>query len=208
MNDRCHKCLINIKFCFCHKIKSVDINSKVDIIVHKSELRFTSNTAILSKSSLNHCDLHIKGIEGHPLSFDFIDIENYSPLYLYPSENSEVLTKKYLSQFSKPIQLIVPDGTWTQTKRFYKKEDSLHPIPRVRVETTHKSMYQLRRQVDESGLCTHEAIALALGLIEGKDIENSLLDNLKVMVNAHLLARKEPHYKLRYMYNSIPGISD
>lgn len=198
---RCDRCLINSEFCFCGKTKKVEFNSQVHIILNKAELRFSSNTANLSANTSPQCHLHIRGIKGKPLDFSFLDFKNYYPLYLYPSEDATALTKEYAEKLDRPVQLVVPDGTWTQTSKFFKKHTGLHSIPRVKINNPPCSLYELRKQVFGNGLCTQEAIAYALGVLEGSEIQEIFLENLRTMVNAHQNARKRPNYKLRYFYS-------
>lgn len=200
--NRCPKCLIQDDFCFCFDLDQIDIESQIHILMDKAELRFSNNTSILAYNTIDQCEIHVKGLENRALDFDFLDFKNFTPLILYPSNAAIELTKEFVNTLRKPIQLILPDGTWTQTKRFMQKQKTLNQIPRVKLSKTPKSIYQLRRQVFDEGLCTYEAIAYALGLIENKKIEKKLLDNLNIFVCRHLQARRSEGYKLRFTYEN------
>ncbi len=157
--------------------------------MHKAEAILTSNSSRLSTLSLKNCHIHYRGDVAAKLDLSFIDQENFSPLYLYPSEDSQLLDSELMSSLEKPIQLIIPDGTWRQTKNIYRREEALQGIPKVHLSPLGKSIYKLRKQKYDYGLCTHEALAHALGTIEGSEIKQKLLDYLEIMVDAHLKAR-------------------
>jgi DTW domain-containing protein YfiP len=112
-----------------------------------------------------------------------------TPLLLYPSEKAEVLTPEYLSKISRPITLIVPDGSWRQASKVAKRESLLEDVPHVKVFKGSESQYKLRREPKFSGLATFEAIALALGAIEGEETQQRLESVFLKMVERTLKSR-------------------
>tara|TARA_Y100000768_G_scaffold388969_1_gene389478 strand:- start:9575 stop:10114 length:540 start_codon:yes stop_codon:yes gene_type:complete len=157
--------------------------------MYKKERWLPSNTAMLAQSCLVNSQLFLRGLPNEKLTAHFLDQENYQPLYLYPSDDAEELTTDVTKRYDKPIHLIVPDGTWRQTKNIHQREKLLSDIPRVKLAQTPPTRYPLRRQKYEFGLCTHEAISYALGVLENKNVQDLMLENLDVMVAAHLKNR-------------------
>lgn len=184
-SKRCKVCLVHSDNCYCQQVKELKLKTKVSIILFKKEKFLPSNTANLSARSLPNSELFYRGYRDIHLESSFIDEKNYHPLYLFPSDDSVELTPEFLKGIKKPINLVVPDGTWSQAKKIHNREPLLREIPRVRVTTNDKSIYTLRRQVREKGLCTHEAIAHALGIIEEQKTKEILMENLHSMVKAH-----------------------
>lgn len=187
---RCEKCKVHLLFCYCAGLEVLDLKTRVSIIMHKKEKWLPSNTAQLTQNSLTNFNLYHRGEIDSPLEVGFLEQQEYTPLYLYPTEDAVELTSDYLKQFSKPINLIVPDGTWRQAKKIHLREELLENILKVRITPPSPSQYKLRTQKYEFGLCTHEAISYAIGVIEGEKIKEILLQNLSVMVNANLKARR------------------
>jgi DTW domain-containing protein YfiP len=75
---------------------------------------------------------------------------------LFPSEHAVTLPEAR----ARGLQtLLVPDGTWNQAKRMARRDPSCAGLVHVRLETTAKSDYLLRRNARPDGLCTFEAIA-------------------------------------------------
>jgi DTW domain-containing protein len=189
--DRCPSCRVNFRFCFCDKITKVPIKTKLQVLIHIRELALTSNTISLTKLSVPEDKIRIqtRGEKDQVIDFSFLEDDKVQYLYLFPSESSQVFNREYLQKISKPMALIIPDGTWRQTLRFHKRERPLQSIPHIKLDMNIPSLYELRKQKFNHGLCTHEAISYALGIIEGDQIEQALLTNLKIMVEANLKAR-------------------
>lgn len=149
--------------------------------MHHRERFLTSNTACLANRLLENCHIYLRGHKD--IDFNFQLDESYNHVYLYPHENAIDIDLFLQEQSSsnKPYQLIVPDGSWRQAKKMYKRIPILKGVPCVKIPFTSKSIYQLRTQKYEESLCTIEAIAKALGIIESKELENHLMKVMSVM---------------------------
>ena len=178
---RCPRCAINIAMCFCEVIKPILTKTHVSVIFHRKEFYLTSNTGKIANSALLNSSFQIRGVLDKPLTDDFTHGGKYTPYYLYPSDDAQVLDETFLSKQNKPINLIVPDATWRQAKKFHKREPTLVGIPHVKVPFLSKSIYQLRRQSMDEGLCTIEAIAYSLKALGELTACEHLIEILKVM---------------------------
>lgn len=147
--------------------------------MHKAETKLPSNTSTLALRMLKDSRLLLRGVQD--LAFHFEPREGHQPLYLFPADDAEVLTEDFVKKIGKPIQLVVPDSTWRIAKKFHKREPSLGAIPRVKVADNLEAIYTLRKSPVEGGVCTLEAIAKALEIIEGPEISEPLLKALRVM---------------------------
>jgi DTW domain-containing protein len=193
-DKRCMRCQVTKDLCFCEHIPTLATETKVVVIMHFREQWLTSNTAILAKNSLTNSDIQIRGERNSKVELNF-STEDYQPLLLFPSENSQDLTEEFVKSFDKPIALIVPDGSWTQAKKIPRREPCLKDIPHVKIPFTSKSKYLLRTAPNETYLSTFEAIAKAIGIIESKDVETELEKVFDVMVRQNLKSRAM-EYKL------------
>lgn len=181
--------MVHADNCYCDIITHLDLATKVSFIMFKKERFLPSNTANLALNCLENSKVFYRGIEGSPLEKTFTEIDSYHPLFLYPSEDAEILSEELLKKIDKPINLIIPDGTWRQAKKVHTREPHLSEIQCVALPETKKSIYPLRRQKFDHGLCTFEAMSVALGLIEGLEVEKKLMSNFKLMIEAHLVNR-------------------
>jgi len=181
--------MVHADNCYCPDIKNLSLKTKVSFVMYKKERWLPSNTANLALNCLENSKVFYRGIKDTPLPLDFLEQETHYPMYLYPDEDAVVLSQEILQGIEKPINLIIPDGTWRQAKKIYARESALHNTLKVKLPTVPKSTYPLRRQKFENGVCTFEAMTYALGIIERNDCKDQLLDNFKTMIEAHLKYR-------------------
>ena len=55
-------------------------------------------------------------------------------------------------------QIILIDGTWQEAHKIHQRSPYLHKLRRVCLKTAEKSVYSLRKNQKESGLCTAECV--------------------------------------------------
>ena len=65
-------------------------------------------------------------------------------------------------------------------------------LPRLALPPGPPSVYQLRVEPFEHGLATFEAIARALGILEGRDVQAALEKAFRLMVQRTLITRGRP----------------
>lgn len=154
----------------------LDTRTRLLLVMHKQEIEKPSNTGKLAHFALPNSEIRIRGEQEKPLILDGMVRDDYHSLLLYPSARSVELSAEFLMQFQdKPIQLIVPDGTWGQARRTGTKISNAFPeIPHVKVPFTGLSRYRLRRETNPEGLATFEAIARAFGILENVEIQEQL----------------------------------
>jgi DTW domain-containing protein YfiP len=93
---------------------------------------------------------------------------------LYPSDEAELL-----SETMHFDSCIIIDGTWQEAQKIYNKSPYLQTLPRLKIAGAKKSIYSLRRNQKESGLCTAECAAEVLKvsghLQQANEIEQQLV---------------------------------
>ena len=177
--------------CFCDLIPVISNETPVTIITHYREKRLSSNTVHLAKETLENCELIERGLIGRRVSDDLKLDSGYTYLYLYPDEDSVELNREFVDSLEKPVHLIVPDGSWSQARKIKKREPLFANMQSVRVPYLGPSKYQLRRQKYKEGLATFEAIARALGILEGETVQNDMEKIFSTKVKRVLISRKE-----------------
>ena len=195
---RCTHCKINIRWCFCDRIYQKETATNVSIVMHHRERFLTSNTAHLTQRLLSNCDLHLRGHREIP--FTYQSQREFTQLYLFPHEDASELTRDYIAQIKGPIQLVVPDGSWRQAKKFHRREESLKGITCVKLAGNFKTEYSLRSQISTEGLCTIEAIAHALKVIEGEEVFNHLMEGFRVMNERVYISRHSEKWEDEYQF--------
>lgn len=170
-------------------ISPLKTSTRISIIVHISELKLTSNTANLADLMLENAGVFVRGAMDYRFDASQVLTGIYTPLYLYPDENSIPLDE-VLVENKGPYHLIVPDGNWHQAHKVKRREKLFGDIQSVHLPKNLTSLYTLRRPPFSGALCTYEAISHALGMIEGESITQKLLDVLSVMVERTKMARR------------------
>jgi DTW domain-containing protein YfiP len=87
--------------------------------------------------------------------------------------------------------LIVPDGTWRQASKVRQRVPGMRDVQLVSIPNDEPSMYRLRTEAHESGLATIEAIARAMGILEGLHVRRALEHVFRAMVERTLWSRGE-----------------
>ncbi len=187
---RCTTCKIHQTLCFCDEINSLETLSRVSIIMHHRERFLTSNTANLATLVLNNCKIVLRGLPGKLFDANELGLnENETPLYLFPHEDAVELNEDFLSTLTKPVHLIIPDGTWSQAVKVYRRESALSHIQCVKLPLGEPGNYRLRKSERENGVCTYEAIMRALCLIEDKKLEIVMSRIFDLMVERTIKGR-------------------
>ena len=87
------------------------------------------------------------------------------------------------------LVLLVPDGSWTQARKAIRRDPALAGVETVTLPPGPPSRYRLRRSPRDGGLCTLEAIARALAILEGPAVEARMLAVLDRFVERTLAVR-------------------
>lgn len=184
---RCLVCRMLRQLCICNQIPRLEIKTKISILMHGLEEKKITNTARLLKLAAPETDILLFGRLG--VQSQIVIPPKVTPLVLYPTDSALTLDSEFCSKLQYPVFLIVPDGTWTQARKLIQRRSDLYQIPRVRINREEPSNYKVRRSRDSKSLCTLEAVAEALGVLEGPEIKQQLDKLLSLMVSRVLLSR-------------------
>jgi DTW domain-containing protein len=163
----CSRCLRPIAFCVCAALKPIKTRTRVLLLQHPREARLAICSAWLTRLALVNAELHC--------GFRFADDARVKELagaagaaLLYPGE-AAVPAASLAGR--PPSVLVVIDGTWVQAEKMLTANPFLAALPRVSVESDLPSGYRdLRREPAPHCLSTIEAVACALGALEGDPV--------------------------------------
>lgn len=179
---RCLRCRINKSLCFCDQIIEHQTLTRISVIMHHREEHLTSNTAKLATMTLTNATIYPRGLPEDPFSLEKLHLEpGVLPLYLFPDEDALILDQQFLADHPGPYHLIIPDGTWNQAKKVRRREPGLSDVQCVKLSDDVKGEYKLRRGVRADGVCTFEAIAYALEILENFEVAEDLLRQFRIM---------------------------
>ena len=187
--DPCLGCFLHLDLCICSEIKTLDLKTKLTLIVHYKELKKTTNTGRLAIKSLQNSQMRIRGEIGKPTDLSDLISDEYQSLLFYPSQDAVELNQSLLRTFKKPIHLLVPDGSWRQASKVHTRHHELSSVPRVMIKEMNSATQHLRRESSMEGMSTLEAIAKAMKAIEGEKVYDVLFKIYQAKLKNTLIGR-------------------
>lgn len=184
---RCARCGLHVRLCICAHIQPLELRTRVIVLRHRREVHKPSNSGRLVPLVLTGGEVRVVGGGRVPLEAQGLIEPERRSLLLYPSADSTPLARDDADD--RPITLIVPDANWRGAHKMTTREPALAGIPRVHVPGGARSNYRLRRHPDPRFLATFEAIARALGILEGPAVQAHMEHVFKLMVERTLYSR-------------------
>jgi DTW domain-containing protein YfiP len=126
---------------------------KFTLLTHSKEFGKRSNTGRVVVDVLGGAAEQVRWDRVHPPARLMEEIEAGGVALIYPGgadANGDDLTGIR--------QVILIDGTWQEARRIHQRSPYLHKLRRVSLKTAEKSLYNLRKNQKESGLCTAECV--------------------------------------------------
>jgi DTW domain-containing protein YfiP len=160
----CLRCLRPESFCVCADLPVAPSRSRVVILQHPREARLAICSAWLTRLALENAEIH-RGVRfGEDPRIREIAATPGAAV-LFPGEGAAPLSGR---AGDPPPFLVVVDGTWHQAEKMLRLNPALAGLPRLSLSPAGPSGYgDLRREPAEGLLPTIEAVALALGVLEG-----------------------------------------
>jgi DTW domain-containing protein YfiP len=183
---RCSACWLPPAVCVCDELPRLRVRTRLVVVMHRHEAITSTNTGRLAVQMLEGAELTVRGRRDAVEGARWGDGARF---VLFPAPGARMLRREDAS--AAPITLFVPDGTWTQARNLLRRDDALRSAEPVTLPPSGPSRYGLRRNEREHGQGTLEAIAHALGILEGPEVEASLLRALDLFVERARRVRTE-----------------
>lgn len=168
---------------------------KFTLLTHSKEIGKPSNTGKLALETLGADAEMICWDRLNPPAKLLEEINGGGVALLYPGRSDEPE-----SDLSSIKHIILIDATWHEARRIHQRSPYLHEIPRISLKPEEKSIYNLRKNQKESGLCTAECVIEILR----KCGDNDAADNLY----SRLLNHIRPAGKMRGAYPRLFKAAD
>jgi DTW domain-containing protein len=185
---RCSVCRMHATLCICALVPRLRTRTRLVLLVHYREARKPSNTGQLAARCVERSSVDIYGKRGQVLEAPIV-ADDEVPLLMFPDADAAAISPHAASK--KSIALLVPDGNWRQASKV-RRASGFGAIPCVKLPEAGPTEYRLRAEPRAGGLATLEAIARALGILEGDagpEIERAMLSVFRVMVERTLWFR-------------------
>lgn len=158
---RCKTCWIKDEYCICGTIETVHTPFAISIIRHVREAFKTTNTARIAQLALPAVRIFDYGAQGE--GFDASALVEPGTFLLFPTKEPTTVRPEAVRR------LLVVDGTWGQARTMVKRIPGLLGLPKISVASNHLAALRLRSMPFPGGLTTLEALAAAVGLLEGEE---------------------------------------
>jgi DTW domain-containing protein YfiP len=187
--DPCGTCFLHKKLCICEFIPRLKLKTRLSLVIHAKELKRTTNTGRLAIAALENSAMFVRGAESGALDMTPTLGDAYRSLVFFPADDALDLTEEFVHSDPRPIHLIVPDGNWRQAAKVHSRQPELRDLPRVMIKAHNTSKFHLRAESTPEGMATLQAIAYALGVIEGEDVKTQLLELYERKLRGTLIGR-------------------
>ncbi len=185
----CQTCFLHTDRCICASIPSLNLKTKIALIIHTKELKRTTNTGRLAIKALQNSVMRIRGEGKEALDLSDLLTANYRTYLFYPSNDAVELDEALVGSSPIPIQLIVPDGNWRQASKVHFRHQELKDVTRIKISTPNMNPLHMRTETTEHGMATLEAIAHALRIIEGAEVGGVMMKLYQDKLEATLKGR-------------------
>ncbi len=198
----CTRCGRPVKVCLCAELVPVHTRTRVLILQHPRESDVPIGTARIAELMLPNSERHVGvELEDKPRVQELLSDPARPAVLLYPGAGAEDIVARTPEG---PVTLVVIDGTWWQAQKLFKKNPGLSRLPRYALEPASPSRYRIRREPAAHCVSTIEAIALALGALEGNDDARALLRPFDAMVEHQLRFATEQGAKRHHAKTRAP----
>lgn len=186
---RCDACHMHHTLCVCALLPALSPRTRLSLLIHYREARKPTNSGQLAARCLQGSAINIVGDRQRPLSLPLVH-EHEQGILLFPAEDAVPI--ETFANSVRPLVLIVPDGNWRQASKMRARVPGLAQLPCVVLPECTVTTYRLRAEPRNGGLGTMEAIAYALGQLEGEGgpaTRAALLHVFRMMVERTLWLR-------------------
>jgi len=173
--------------CICGLLPRIATRTRVVVVLHQLEAGKTTNTGALAARCLENGVVVYRGRAPDGSAAEPIDNQlsiEREPLLLYPHSSATPLGA--WRGTGKPVTLFVPDGNWPQAVRTCRRLRARAQIPCVSLPAPAIDVDRLRDSGHPERLATLEAVALALGILEGPAVGDALMRVYRIMTERTL----------------------
>jgi DTW domain-containing protein YfiP len=201
---RCEACRMHRTLCICALLPRLETRTRVVILLHQLEAEKPTNTGLVAARCLTNSAVVYRGrrpderhegtgatIEAQAAGLAAAIPEGTRPALLFPHASAIPLAD-FARAGDGPVTLVVPDGTWRQAAHARARMAAPLGLPCVALAAptdqarATPATERLRIATRPDRLATLEALAFALGVLEGPGVEAALHHVFRVMTDRTL----------------------
>jgi DTW domain-containing protein YfiP len=188
--------------CICALLPRLETRTRVVLLLHQLEAPKPTNTGVVAARCLSNSAIVYRGrppgtdgrqecspgdgsVDDQVARLAALIPAGTRAAFLFPHATATPI-EEWRDAGSTPLTLIVPDGTWRQAGRARSRLGAARVLPCVSLTGARASGSRLRTAKSPERLATIEALAFALGVLEGPEVEAALLYVFRVMADRTL----------------------
>jgi len=179
---------MRLEVCLCAAIPCLETQTKIIVVISRREYKVPTNTGRLAGLALANSVILQRGHVDRPMDLRAHLGAEGSNFLVFPGEHAQCLSTIATNR-PGPLHLIFPDSNWRGAAKMCHKDPIMAQLPMVTLPPGPPSTYRVRRETKSGGLATMEAIARALGMIEGPQLQKSLENLFDLMVSRTMASR-------------------
>lgn len=195
--EQCPRCQRPQAQCLCALIPQLASRTRVLILQHPEEARHALNTARLAALGLLNSELRCA--EQFADLPELLGDQRRHSCLLFPGEQALPVAEFARQNADRPLQLVVPDGTWRKARKLLYCNPLLAQLPRVTLANPAESRYRLRKAPMPQALSTIEAITQALDELEGAGRFAQLLRPFEALIEGQIKAMGAVTYQRNHL---------
>jgi DTW domain-containing protein YfiP len=199
----CPVCRQQRWLCVCGFAPRLAVRTPVVVIAHVSDLPRTSSTVRLLTLAVRGVTVLPHGEFPAPADPAAHLPAGTTPVVLFPGHGARPLTPGLIATLPSPPALVVPDGNWRQASRMVKRLPLLAGAVKVMLPDRAFPGVTLRRNQEGHHMSTYEAVARAVGVLEGEAVSAPLLDFYRRATDRMLMVRGR--LRLGDVYGGVPA---
>jgi len=190
--------------CICALLPRLETRTRVVLLMHQLEIGKPTNTGVVAARCLTNVATVYRGrapsegegaasgagIDAQAAALAAAIPAGTRAAFLFPhAEATPLEAFSRAGDGGSPVTLIVPDGTWSQAARARSRLGRALELPCVKLAGLGEgddAVARLRAPTRPGRLATLEALARALGVLEGPAVEEALLRVYRVMTDRTL----------------------
>jgi DTW domain-containing protein YfiP len=190
LTTRCARCGLRPEDCLCADFVARAVSSRIVVLMHWRERLKSTNTGRLVPLLVRDAEVRYFGQRGGaPFT---LDLEPGRRALILDSESALRLDRDVVLADPRPVTLYAVDGTWRQARNALCSGRVPPGVQRVALPEGPPGRYRLRDSGSPARVSTLEAIARALGVLEGPEVQRELESAFERFVDRTLRTRGLP----------------
>lgn len=182
---------MQVALCVCELVPSIESRVRWVFVLHDLERYKTTNTGWLAWRSIAGAQLCWYRSRVEPTIPPIELPDDRDPWLLFPGRG-EPATPEQAMAGDRPLTIVVPDGTWSQTRKIVRTRPELADLPTLALPAGAQARWSLREETLASGMSTVDAVCWLMAALEGPEVVAPLERVAEAMWRRTMTSRGTP----------------